>query len=214
VALLTDKMLFLHLPKTGGTYARAVIDSLAQDSAEIDSFHCRFDSIPKNISDDTQDGLLVWGLTRHPITWYQSRWAHRCVNGWRPDNSFDFNCISNDFNIFVNNCLDSYPDGWLTQDYANFFSGIPHRFKLYVGRYEDLDNSIRHALIESETLYCESEYPEIDPVNVSLSDGLSSSKLAVYDKHTFERVLDVERQVIDRYYGGISPKFEVFSDIT
>jgi hypothetical protein len=200
-------MIFMHLPKTGGTYTRAIINSLALNHSDILHVHCRFNDIPKDIIDGMPDGMLVWGLVRHPLTWYQSRWAHRCAHGWFPEHEFDYKCVSNDFNKFVNNCLDFYPTGWLAQEYANFFAGIPHRFKQYIGRYEELDNSIKHALIESGTLYCESEYPEIMPVNVSMLDGLSSSEIAVYNEDTFNRVLDVERTVIDRFYSGLIPTF-------
>ena len=208
MALVTDKMIFLHIPKTGGSYTRAIISSLSLGHNEISDFHAWFNKIPNNIIDSMPDGSLIWGLVRHPVTWYQSRWAHRCANGWCPENSFDYDCVSNDFNKFVNNCLDMHPEGWLSQKYTKYFSGIPHRFKEYIGKYEDLDNSIKHALIESGTLYSESEFPEIAPVNVSILDGLTSSKLALYDRDTYERVTEVERVAIDRYYNGLMPLFE------
>lgn len=200
MALLTDKMLFLHIPKTGGTYVRAVLEKLGIRGKEIIHTHSRFPFLNEHIDDDTLKDKLVWCFVRHPLTWYQSRWAHRCKTGWQINNPFDYYCASNDFKQFIRNCIKYWPTGWVTHEMCYYIDNIPKQCKKFIGLYEKLDEDIKIALKSSNHSDLLPRYPELLPVNTSELDGHRSYHLAVYDDETRAMVLETEKALIDKYY--------------
>lgn len=78
MALVTGKMVFIHVPRTGGHFFRDVIDEL-----DIPHFECGDDSLPNivqfhqaasEVPEEVRRDRYVFGFVRHPISWLVSRW--------------------------------------------------------------------------------------------------------------------------------------------
>lgn len=81
MALMTQKAAFIHVPKTGGSWCRAVIASCYQ-CHESGPFE---DHDHAGLSDLLPESLgqrFSFGFVRHPVTWLQSRWAWAMETGF------------------------------------------------------------------------------------------------------------------------------------
>lgn len=207
MALLTDKFLFLHTPKTGGTYIRKVFDLLFIKGVEKDLHHNCFPELFKHVSFEDLYNKTIICFIRHPLTWYQSRWACRLshFNGWK-GNSLDLACGSNDFNIFVNNCIDYSGSGigWASREMTRFTDNMPSGFKIYIGKQENLQHDLVSALLLCGALATKADLPPLEKSNVSLNDEMPAHAIAKYDTKTYERVLEADGDFIMKYYGGMA----------
>lgn len=206
MALLTDKFLFLHIPKTGGSYVRKVTALLYINGIEKDLHHNCFPELLNHITSDELSGKTVILFIRHPLTWYQSRWAFRLSspNGWE-GNGLDIACGSNDFNIFVNNCIDYSGGelGWASRKMNKFINNIPNGLKTIIGKQENLHNDLISALIQCGAIISETDLPLSPRLNISLNDNKPAHAIAKYDQKTYERVLQADGQFINKYYKDI-----------
>jgi hypothetical protein len=203
MALLTDKFLFMHIPKTGGSYIRKIIDLLCIKGVEKDLHHNCFPELLNHISLDILKDKTVICFIRHPLTWYQSRWAFRLShhNGWQ-GNNLDFACASNDFNLFVNNCIDYAGDGlgWASKKMNKFTDNIPSGLKTFIGKQEKLRSDLITALIKCKAVLPDIDFPSAPKSNVALNDGKPAHAIAKYDLKTYERVLRVDGEFIKKHY--------------
>jgi len=203
MALLTDKFLFLHIPKTGGTYIRRVLDLLSIKGIEKAQHHDSFPELLNILSLEDLLEITVICFIRHPLTWYQSRWAYRLssVHGWR-GNDLDFSCASNDFNIFVNNCIDYSGGelGWASRKMNKFINNIPNGLKTIIGKQENLHNDLISALIQCGAIISETDLPLSPRLNISLNDDKPAHAIAKYNQETYERVLKADGEFINRHY--------------
>lgn len=203
MALLTDKFLFMHIPKTGGSYIRKLFELLYIKGEEKNNHHSCFPELLNDISiNDLADKTIICFI-RHPLTWYQSRWAFRLSHpcGWR-GNSLDFNCGSNDFNLFVNNCIDYVGSGkgWASFKMTRFIDGIPSGLKSIIGKQENLHNDLISALIRCGSIISETDLPLSPKLNMSLNDQKPAHIIAKYDQNTYKRVLKADGEFIEKYY--------------
>lgn len=68
---INEKMIFLHLQKTGGSHLRSLIYELLPNTTKIGSHY--------RINDDLEMGnRLVIGAVRNPWDWYLSYWSFSC----------------------------------------------------------------------------------------------------------------------------------------
>jgi len=203
MALLTDKFLFLHIPKTGGSYIRKVIDLIHIKWVEKSHHHSCFPGLLDHLSSNDLLGKTVICFIRHPLTWYQSRWAFRLSHqsGWQ-GNGLDLACGSNDFNMFVNNCIDytGSDKGWASYKMTKFIDNIPSGLKTFIGKQENLRNDLISALIECGAVIAETELPLSPKFNMSLNDGKQSHIIAKYDIKTYERVMQFDGEFMNKYY--------------
>ena len=84
MALITDKFVFIHVPKTGGSYCREVIKACCIEAKETcDDLNDEGNPTEEHMG--THATLTMYpelamrrkfvGFVRHPISWYKSRWA-------------------------------------------------------------------------------------------------------------------------------------------
>src|SRR5437667_268495 len=86
MALVTEKSLFIHVPKTGGTFVRRALPALGLPCRESGIFAIEDHfSIAQVFA--THPGLddgrrLTFGFVRHPVAWIKSRWAWAMISGF------------------------------------------------------------------------------------------------------------------------------------
>lgn len=140
MAIQVSKAIFLHIPKTGGTWVTNYFKETNMDHQrkEIELAHMHGRRL-REIIGHTED--LVFCFVRHPLTWYRSYW--QCRQELVPDRSGGYldTIVDLPFQEFIEQILKNQP-GYLT----GFFSGYTERCR-FVGKQEnlrdDLDNLLR-----------------------------------------------------------------------
>lgn len=206
MALVADKFMFLHIPKTGGMWIRHAIKVLGIDHFEVADQHTHFTKNGENDrllaahSKEFYKNKFIFSFVRHPLSWYQSRWAFRMKHGWRPSlHPLDFNCASNDFAVFVDNAIRYRPTGWVTEEYTNFIDNVPWPIN-FIGRCENIVEDLITALKLSGEDVDESLVRSIPKINDSDLDGKPPKFWAPYTIELIDRVLATESVPITRYY--------------
>lgn len=193
MALVTSKLAFAHLPKTGGQTIRSILSKI-DDCREIGDYHS-----PPMVLNSHGMSTKVFISIRHPLSWYRSRWYHRIRNGWQPEHPVDWECANNDFNKFVNNLIEYDANGRLSTLVKMFMKKNRHDNVDFIIKNEDLFGDLRNILfsvygnIDNYNDHC-------DVVNKSGDDEKSSSNVALYDDSTVNRLLEQERWIIDKFY--------------
>lgn len=203
MALILPKSTFLHIPKTGGIWVRNAIKRANINTVEYGEQHSHFNELLKYRDKQFYKKKLIFTFIRHPLSWYQSRWAFRVKHGWRMRHPLDFNCASNDFHVFVKNCIKHKPGGWVTWLYQSFIDNAPG--DVFVGKQENLANDLVKALENAGEVFDEELIRDTGKVNTSDMHGKSSKDMAVYTADLIDEVLDVEKFIIDKYYSDINP---------
>lgn len=198
MAVVTKYFVFCHLPKCGGQFVRYVLQQLNIHHEDVGEYHASYARIKNSISKD----LVSVTNIRHPVTWYQSRWHHRMRMGWVPEAVEDWNCASNDFNQFVTNMIEFDKHGRLSTIIKSFDDG-PKNAADFVLRQESLYNDL-YVLLKKFYEFNDKIYWSLKPQNISDSNGVSSSSLAIYDNSILELLVKTESYVIDRYYYGVA----------
>ena len=199
MALATDKLVFLHIPKTAGMFLRHVFKVCNIVHYEIGDQHAHFPYLSSLNPKEFYDSRLVFTFIRHPLTWYQSRWAFRVKHGWRAQHPLDYNCMSNDFHVFLENVIRYKPNGWVTWEYCNYIDTVPSGID-FIGRLENLvDDTIKVLRLAGET-FSENAVRSIPKINDSDMDGKSSKYWATYTPKLLDRISALDGEIIRRYY--------------
>lgn len=198
MAIASDKLVFLHIPKTGGVWVTFALKRALQTSM-IGQQHSHFPQLLQLYEEEWYRQRYIFTMIRHPITWYQSRWAFRVKHGWRLGHPLDFHCSTNDFHSFVESVLKFKPDGWVTWLYNQYIENVPGGID-YVARLEDGVGEVKHVLDQAKIDYDPATIEHIPRINDSDMGGHSSKYWAKYTPELFDRVMAVESKIIDRYY--------------
>lgn len=201
MAISSDKLVFLHIPKTGGVWVTYALKRAIQTSM-LGHQHSHFPQLSQLYNEDWYKQRFIFTMIRHPITWYQSRWAFRVKHGWRLGHPLDFNCATNDFHSFVESLLDYKPDGWLTWLYEQYIDNVPGGID-YVARLENGVDEVKYVLNTAGVEYDPSIIENLPRANDSDMGGYSSKYWAKYTPELFDRVMAVEHKLISRYYNDI-----------
>lgn len=173
--LVHERFVYLHLPKTGGTFiADALERELSSDAAvrEIPGKHTGWDGIP-----DDAAGRPVLVYVRNPWDWYVS-WYHFKLTMPRTRDQF-FNALSADgrldFAATVRNaCLLVRPitrghDLYTSQFLASVGSGLDSEL-LTIGRFESLVDDLERFLGKARVRLSDGALARIraqEPLNAS-----------------------------------------------
>lgn len=201
MALATDKSVFLHIPKTAGIFIRNAFDACGIAHYEIGHQHAHFPELFKYKDRDFYNEKFLFAFVRHPLTWYQSRWAFRMKRGWVSTHPIDNNCCSNDFRLFVQNVLAYEPSGWYTKECMTFIDTCPRDVD-FIGHVENVVEDCIMAFQLAGEKFDPAIIRNIPRINDSDLDGKSSKYWARYNIKLAKKVISAERSIIDRYYSG------------
>jgi hypothetical protein len=193
---LTERMVFLHMPKTGGTWLAQAVAAAGVQTSRPDPL------VDQRYSHHGHASLLDVGagdrfsvaFVRHPLDWWRSYWAYRMRVGWDVENELDRAAASDDFNEFVTRVVDRYP-GHL-DDLVKQFVGSPAPKVDFVGRFEYLVDDACTALRLGGEPFYERAVRAHPNVNVSDYDSFH----ARYRPDVAARLADAEGQTIERFY--------------
>lgn len=149
------RAVFVHVPKTGGTWVRQVLQAAGLVIGQAGRDHATPAELFRLDHPLVTSAPLLFAFVRHPLAWYQSYWCYRMKHGWhRPSPgdadapirtvTLDAHCRADDFPTFVANCLERYPQGWVSYLYERYTTGCA-----FVGRQERLAEDLTHALLLS-----------------------------------------------------------------
>ena len=160
MAIRLRKTVFLHIPKTGGTWVSAVLRKLCIVHEETTRRpHMRWPEILADPKMSAWRGLKPFAFVRNPVSWYRSYWAYKNRMGWEKGNWIDEACSADTFAMFVLKCITKHP-GLLGQMYERHTNGVET-----VGRFETLREDLLRIL-KAERV---GELPDIPPINASPS---------------------------------------------
>ncbi len=199
MALVTNKSVFLHIPKCCGLFIRHIFKTCKIDHFELGDQHSHFPDIAVNQPPGFFDKRFIFSFVRHPLTWYQSRWAFRVKHGWKLQHPLDYHCASNDFAMFVDNLLKYKPDGWFTWECRSFINQCPRPID-FVGRTENLVDDVIKALMLAGESFNPAVVRKCPVVNDSNIDGRPPKYWAPYTEQLAKRVMAVEQEVVHQYY--------------
>ena len=201
MALVTDRSIFLHVPKCAGLWIRHAFKVCKIKHYELGDQHSHFPYLLNLKPIDFFKERFIFTFVRHPLTWYQSRWAFRVKHGWRAQHPLDYNCASNNFHTFIENMIAYKPNGWVTWEYRNYIDEVPGGIK-YVGKMENLTDDLIKILNLAGEQFSEKAINSISRINDSDLDGKPSKYWATYTPKLIKRVMAVESETIRRYYNN------------
>jgi len=75
VPIATEKLLYVHMPKTGGLWVAKVLEAVGGSKIPKIHRHCFAGDVPASWT----EGRLMFGTVRDPWSWYVSLWRHLSV---------------------------------------------------------------------------------------------------------------------------------------
>lgn len=157
MSLRLDRTMLVHVPRTGGTWIREVVDRLGllrqHFRGDVDS-HFSLDQLRP-----------YWGhltpfiVVRHPWTWLESRWSHavkiRAYQNMRHfgvHRRFDEACLDT-FEQTVSSILNRFRPGIVGTTYWTMRGGVSEpTSSVSVVRFENLIGDLREFLVHNEQM--------------------------------------------------------------
>jgi hypothetical protein len=199
--VITPKVRFLHVPKTGGTW---VVGALQASGVELSIVRRPAmsrvtlveDHIGLDESPDLADRFTI-AFVRHPLTWWPSFWVYRRMTGWADDHPIDSCTQSDDFNEFIENVITNLP-GDLSRRFEAYVGTLSHPIS-FIGRYEQLRDDLIDGLGQAGETFDERAIRTHAPENT----GDYTTYTPRYTGSQEDRLAEAERATIERFYGGV-----------
>jgi hypothetical protein len=182
---LGEKIVFLHVPKTGGTWAARAMEAAGVDLRDV-GMHADLQDLSRF------EGRYRIAFVREPLSWYRSWWVHRQTFGDWKDEPLD-KLGRTGFDEFLQRAMDTIP-GYVTSLFEQF-TGPADRQIEFVGRYERLLDDLVQALRAAGVTFDEAKLRGFPPTNVS-----SREIPAECSTQTRERLKETERRAYQRFY--------------
>lgn len=197
--VLGDGFAFIHIPKTGGTWAtHAMIEArIPLREPEVENPHDDYAAKGHAQLGDLPDAdVFTFAFVRHPLDWWRSFWGHRMREGWiYPEHEIDSRAASEDFDDFIDQVVRNLP-GWLGEFYERYV-GPPAQPISFIGRFESLADDLEQALALAGVDY------DTDALRRSprRNEGDYETFPAEYRPDLRRRLERAERHAIKRFYG-------------
>jgi hypothetical protein len=191
--LILPNSVFLHAPKTGGTWVRQALRAAGLAAREWpDAPHChatRDDFRPAEYGD-----LPAFAFVRHPAEWLRSYWVYKMGVDWQRPNKFDRklrDCRST-FDGFVRGVLEREPPGYVGRLFSRY---LPAGDSLAIGRFERLPSELIRILHRFGESFDETAVRSRSRVNA----GDYRRFRADYPPELYRRVMESERPLCERF---------------
>ena len=153
MAIKTRNLVIYHIPKCGGTWVKVALENAGVRYRPVRNvkgehpFNLKIaHATPDVVVPSAKRGRMGVAFVREPVAWYTSYWSFRSRKGARRDEKFPADGLwSDDFDQFVNNVLDAFPSGFVTELYQ-YFVGAGLEKVDFVGKQESLVDDLVHAL--------------------------------------------------------------------
>jgi len=211
MALLLSRSVFIHVPKTGGTWAAAALERSGLVVGRLGPVHASPDEIRHEPA--YRDRPIRLAMVRHPATWYASAWSHRMDEKWGPINAPDWlspawtarwddltrRCNARLFPRFVENCTRRFPSGWLSVLYEAYTEECTH-----IARQETAaDDLVKLLRVAGEPLD-ETAIRATPPQNVR-SGSPRRGKQIIFTPEILEMIAAAEQRAYARFGYGLDP---------
>ena len=199
--LIKSKSLFLHIPKTGGTWVEETLKASgvkAEYAKAVDGVTWRHSLV----SQYTENYDFIFAFVRHPLSWYESWWKMQTSLNWtewepevwHPQRVLG-KCASNNFSEFIELCIEREP-AYLSRMYEWYLGPPGYEFVNFVARYEHLADDLVRILRFLSEEFEEERLRSFPQANVSLSPYGEP----VWDEELKTRLLGLEAPAIRRFY--------------
>jgi hypothetical protein len=139
-----EKFLFIHVPKTGGSWATVALKAAGvkvEEEFGTTEFHPLLRELDRR-------GRFTFAFVREPLSWYGSLWSFRRkhqlhkhpVHGGLPYDRF----IDLDFSDFIDQVAEHLP-GYLSEQYEQWVGPTDDEID-FIGHYENLEADFMSAL--------------------------------------------------------------------
>jgi hypothetical protein len=195
MALILPHSVFLHVPKTGGTWCRSAIrragiphfeSGWKHESPYFRAHH------PLDRVRAVAGNRFLFGFVRDPLDWWRSFWGYRMRHGWGR-HPVDHSCRADEFDLFMRNVAERLP-GWCSSMYRQFV-GPRHQPIHFVGLFENLANDLIEALRLAGERFDEHALRSTPPENVNNY----SRWPAEYTPSLYQAIRFAEQEAIDRF---------------
>ena len=195
--IINDKIVYIHYPKTGGTFMRTILKKYA-DCKNVLGGHQSSDHFPlRDLPLEHQD-KPVYATVRDPLSWYESAW--KFLRDWTKSSKFGENSpnplaplekhFNPNFNTFIINCLKHLP-GYYSNSFSEYFS----------------NSDIKPIWIQTEMLtydliyhmrFWEIEFDAKDIIK-SQKHGAREAKI-IWNPDLKSRIIDCDYKIYEKYY--------------
>ncbi len=197
-ALVLDHCVFLHVPKTGGTWVTSALREQGLVRATIHTADGADHPTAATVAAVTS--LPIIASVREPVSWLQSYWCFFHVRAWRPSQRGPIPCLDTlmdltapDFQTFAARYLSRRP-GYVTELLRSYVDGAAH-----VCRQERLLQDLRDALSQCEQPINAEMLMRRPPENVSRPFDVTCLP------ETAAQIREADRWVIDQFYPDLLP---------
>ena len=190
---MTEKAIFYHVPKTGGTWVCKAMKNAGLNPQPVPVRHThhplrpmvfRTHATPSCISQRYKRGRFSFCFIRHPVDWYRSYWRDQQKALDAPVKWWMDELRTLPFREWVHAVLDHSP-GFVTKLYR-YYQPVD-----FVGRREALAAGLEHALHQAGERFNHRALVETPPLNV----GVGS--FAMLDGVTLYRILTEEAEAVE-----------------
>lgn len=186
MAIQISKAIFLHIPKTGGTWVTNYFRETGMDHWHKElglHAHIGSDQIRKIIG-HTED--LCFCFVRHPLTWYRSYWQHKTDLARERSLGYLDSIVDLPFQEFIETILQNQP-GFLT----NHFRIFTERCR-FVGKQENLRKDLNNFLKYLRIPYDKEYLFKMPRANITPSNKKYPIELAL-------AIMEAEKGLINEY---------------
>lgn len=213
MAVKTPWLILYHIPKCGGSHAKeAMRRSMPHPETDygrarlvkgyISEFGLyREHATPDMVIEEDKRGRLSICFVRNPITWYRSFWAFRIkTKSYDPDFPCDL-LMDNNYENFINNVLDAYPNGFVTQLYK-YYVGEDLSEINFIGKQETLMDDFVEALTLSGQEFDEKRLRGLKRLRVAGSDP-KLDDVTRLKSATIDKIMNAEEWVFNTFYKDV-----------
>jgi hypothetical protein len=205
MAVKTNKTVLYHISKCGGTWAAEALRRVGlpysrckENKEKLNELGNEFGlrrkhGIPVFMLPEEVKGLFSVCFVRHPLSWYKSVWSYKrepVSRGKFPPDKY----WVPDYEEFVKNMLFVFPEGFVTKLFQYYVGEHADQID-FIGRQEYLADDLVTALTLAGETFDEHLLRARGWRNVSKKSD------AVLSDETYNRVLEVEKWVVDNFYG-------------